>query len=187
MIIGWALVNNSIENGVFEFSSEKVAHFKQEQLLPENARVGLGLQICVDQEYQGKDLIQVIYSSFENSVADSYDFIEASVRKGNPAGHAATTRIGFQLIYEDNLRYYKIKETPSKGDTDEPVLLTINGETIRVRLGKLGDEKGLYQLNSKWIVDAITNPTKGFLTSLYTEEEFKKIIALHDIVIAETV
>lgn len=51
-----------------------------------DAKVGLASQWCVDKDFQGQGLIQKIYNYFEMIIAGKYDFIEASIRKNNPAG-----------------------------------------------------------------------------------------------------
>ena len=188
MIIGWSLVNNSVDNPVLQFSKAKVDFFKDENLIPTKSRVGLALQWCVDKKYQGKGLIQNIYLLFEALLKEKYDIIEASVRKNNPAGNAATTKLGMQTIFEDDLRIYKIKEITSTSNENKiQKLISIDNRPILIRLGKVGDEIELFELNKKWVIDDTIDNSKGFLTSLYQPEDFKKIIEWNDIVIAETI
>lgn len=184
MIIGWSLVNSCIQNSVYEFSKAKVEFFKTEKLIPENAEVGLALQWCVDENFQGMGLIQNIYSAFEYHVKDKYEYIEASVRKNNPAGNAATTKLRMQTIYEDDLRFYKIKKI-DKLIKPTPSLFDLNKQSINIRLAKKGDEQQLFELNKRWIIDG-TDTNKGFLTSLYQPNEFRQIIECNEIIIAET-
>lgn len=185
MIIGWSLINSCIENPVLQFSKDKVEEFKSANLIPINSKVGLALQWCIDKEFQGIGLIQSIYSYFEILVSQKYDMIEASVRKNNPAGNAATSKLGMQLIYEDDLRYYKIKSTNKltldKGNERE---IIFSDKKIAIRLGKEGDETGLYELNKKWIIKDNEDKSNGFLTSLYEKEHFAKIIKQQEIVVA---
>ena len=182
MIIGWVLVNNSVDNPVLQFSKAKVEFFKTRKIIPENSKVGLALQICVDREYQGMGIIQKAYSYFETMLKNKYDIIEASVRINNPAGNGATTKIGMTTIFEDDLRIYKVKETASH-EINEQEKIKVNDKSILIRFGKVGDEKQLYELNLKWIItDTANNNLKGFLTSLYQPEEFRKIIECNDIV-----
>ena len=149
-------------------------------------RIGLALQWCVDKEYQGKGLIQKIYLHFQTLIKDKYDIIEASVRKNNPAGNAATTKLGMTTIFEDDLRVYKIKETRIAADKINEELINIGDKFILIRSGKVGDENELFELNKKWLIDNTDDNSKGFLTSLYQPEEFRLIIESRDIVIAET-
>lgn len=185
MIVGWVLVNNLIQNPVLQFSKDKVGYFKSQNLILNSATVGLALQICIDQEYQGLGVIQKAFSFFESMVSSKYDIIEASVKKDNPAGNAATTKLNMIQIFEDDLRVYKIKST-SRSETNPSKVFNINNKSLFFRNGKFGDETELFELNNKWLINNVSNISKGFLTSLYSPDEFRKIISCGDIVIAET-
>jgi len=187
MIIGWSLVNNSVLNEVFEFSKQKVNFFKNNGIIEPNVNVALGLQWLIDNPYQGKGVIQKLYFHLEALMKNKYDIVEASVRKNNPAGNAATDKIGMIKIFEDELRVYKIRviDNPSnklKGTT----VYDIEGIPVAIRTAEIGDEEQLHQLNKLWTKEVIGDDTsKGFLTSLYSTEEFRKIISVGEIAVAE--
>ncbi|MEI6053640.1 MAG: hypothetical protein WCQ44_13125, partial [Opitutaceae bacterium] len=167
MIIGWGLLNNSIENQVLQFSRDKVDYFKQEKLIPENAKVGLALQLCLDTDFQGNGIIQKVYSYLETLTNDRFDVIEASVRKNNLAGIAITQNLRFNTILEDNIRFYKVKETNSQTVNKTIEELIFGDKSIVIRKGKIGDEIQLFELNKKWLDVNSDDNSKGFLTSLY--------------------
>lgn len=187
MIIGWSLINNCVYNEVFAFSKQKVDFFKEKKLINPFSKVALGLQWLVDSEYQGKGIIQKLYFHLEALVGDKYDIVEASVRKNNPAGNASTDKIGMIKIFEDELRVYKIKVIGKS--LNIPIgnsVYDIGGIPLLIRTAEIGDEEQLHQLNKSWTKEAIGDDTsKGFLTSLYSAEEFRKIISVGEIVIAE--
>jgi hypothetical protein len=57
--------------------------------------------------------------------------------------------------------------------------------TINVRVAEIKDINQLVNLNKSWVKTALENNLKnGFLTSLYTEQEFEKIISEKEIVVA---
>jgi len=187
MIIGWGLLNNSIENQVLQFSRDKVDYFKQEKLIPENAKVGLALQLCLDTDFQGNGIIQKVYSYLETLTNDRFDVIEASVRKNNPAGIAITQNLRFETILEDNIRIYKIKKTNNTTTNKAKVELKFGDQWIVIRKGEIGDEIELFELNKKWLDINSDDNSKGFLTSLYQPEDYKIIIESNDIVVAELI
>jgi hypothetical protein len=57
---------------------------------------------------------------------------------------------------------------------------------VTIRQAKPGDEIGLHELNQRWTKEFIGHDkSRGFLTSLYTCNEFRQIIDMREIVVAE--
>lgn len=92
------------------------------------------------------------------------------------------------MISEDQLRYYFSRPIKSLSTEVQQIIMEIrnNSKPIKIIVGIKNDVAELHELNKKWMKETRKeNLSKGFLTTLYTEEQFKKIIALNELVVAE--
>lgn len=187
MIIGWSLINSVIKTNLFCDLQEQILKFKHANLLNPNHRVALG-QKFLDDKYRGKGIVERMTLLQDNLVSNKYDIYMATVKKDNKPSEFFFKKNSFVLFFEDDVRYYFSKPICHCEILTDNVTITVDHSDLNVliRPAEGGDEFELHELNRKWLKESRLNDlSKGFLTTLYSPEQFKKIINVQEIVVAE--
>lgn len=188
MIIGWSLINSVIQTPLYEDMQNKITEFKKNGFLNPESKLAIG-QKFLEYPYRGNGIVERMTELQDNLVAHKYDVYMATVKCDNKPSEFFLKKNSFHLFHQDDLRMYFWKSiTPH--DIPAQNVITINKHTdikkIRIRPGEAGDEIYLNELNKKWVKEALNGDfTKGFLTSLYSTEQFRQIIEKNEIVVAE--
>lgn len=188
MLIGWSLINTCIRTPHYLKMQEQIKYLKEQELLPKKSRIALG-QKFLEAPYRGKGIVELLTEIQDNLVSQKYDIYLATVQVTNKPSEFFLKKNSFQLIHQDENRYYFSKAI-KKIDTPLKQTVTIDVEEqkfeVLIRPGEAGDEILLHELNRKWLKEAVRNDlSRGFLTSLYSPEEFRQIIDAKEIVVAE--
>lgn len=169
---------------------EQIEFLKTKKLLPLHSKIALG-QKFLEAPYRGKGIVELLTEIQDNLVAGKFDIYLATVQISNKPSEFFFKKNSFQLIHQDEIRYYFSKSIKkSEASVRKGVTIEVEGLNVEVliRPGEAGDEILLYELNKKWLKETRgTDLSKGFLTSLYSPEEFNKIIALKEIAVAEVI
>lgn len=188
MIIGWSLINSCISTPHYLKMQEQIKYLKEQELLPKKSRIALG-QKFLEAPYRGKGIVELLTEIQDNLIFHKYDIYLATVQVINKPSEFFFKKNSFQLIHQDEIRYFFSKAI-KKTDTTMTQTVTIDVEEqkseVLIRPGEAGDEILLHELNKKWLKESRGKDlSKGFLTSIYTPEEFRKIIDAKEIVVAE--
>ena len=184
-IVGWALVNSQLKTALYYRTQEKIASLRAAGLLPAAARVCVG-QICLDSSHRGKGLMPWVYGQLYRQLAERYDLYFATILRSNLPSLRYHVREGYTLVAEDAEKQYFTDDIPHKAAM-LPSSATIP-VPYRVRQGQPTDAAHLHALNQRWSRAALGDDLAGgFLTTVYSEEEFRAIIAVNEIAIIETV
>jgi len=188
MIIGWALLNTKVQTSLHLALKNKITTFEKEGILGKDSRIAFG-QMLLENFYRGTSIAEKMLSLRDALVCNKYDLYMATVRKGNKPSEMFFRKNAFKLFYEDDDRFYFLKPiAKTKHDMVKKFSIEIQGNVVEVNIrpGQIGDECELHELNKKWLRDARGNDlSKGFLTSLYSPEDFRMIIDAKEIVVAE--
>lgn len=108
MIIGWTLVNSCIETSHSLKMKEMIIFLKNKNLIPANLKVALG-QKFLDYDYRGQGIMDLATAIQEEITSSKYDIYLATVQKTNKPSEFFLKKNSFQLIYEDDTRFYFTK------------------------------------------------------------------------------
>lgn len=188
LIIGWSLINSAIHTPLWGEMQKKITDFKKSGLLNPDCKIAIG-QKFIEPTYRGNGIVERMTEIQDNLVAHKYDIYMATVKCDNKPSEFFFKKNSFHLFHQDDLRLYFSKAI-TQHNTPEQSVITINGNNgikkIRIRPGEAGDEIYLNELNKKWVKEALNGDfTKGFLTSLYSTDQFRMIIEKEEIVVAE--
>ena len=188
MIIGWSLINSTIHTKLYLELQERIKFFKEANLLNPEHKVALG-QKFLDYKYRGKGIVEKMTSLQDNLAAGKYDIYMATVKKDNKPSEFFFKKNSFVLFFEDDVRYFFSKLIrPSEKAIQQSISIIVEDIPVNVliRPAEGGDEFELHEQNKKWLKEArVTDMSKGFLTTLYSTEQFRKIIDNSEIVVAE--
>ncbi|MDB5025410.1 MAG: hypothetical protein JWP78_3165 [Mucilaginibacter sp.] len=185
MLIGWSLINSSIKTPHFLKMQKMILLFKEQGLIPINAKVALG-QKYLDYEYRGKGIMDLATIIQEELTFSNFEIYLSTVQKFNKRSEFFFKKNSFQQIYQDNVRYYLTKAIVKRGISVYQSLLIGNGSSatkVMIRPGEAGDEFQLHELNKKRLKENLTDLSQGFLTSLYTASDFRQMINLQEIIV----
>lgn len=169
---------------------EQIEFLKIHKLLPERSKIALG-QKFLEAPFRGRGIVELLTEIQDNLVTGKFDIYLATVQATNKPSEFFFKKNSLQLIHQDEIRYYFSKSI-KKSELPLRKVVTIESGDLNVRVltrpGEAGDEILLHELNKKWLKEARgADLPKGFLTSLYSPEEFKKIIDLKEIAVAEVI
>lgn len=185
MIVGWTLVNSCIQTSHSLKMEEMISFFKEKNLIPANSRVALG-QKFLDYDYRGQGIMDLATTIQEEITSSKFDIYLSTVQKTNKPSELFFKKNSFQLIYEDDIRFYFTKPVIKKNiPLVQELQIEINNvKTLAtIRPSEIGDEIQLHDLNKKWLKENRQGDlSKGFLYMLYSPQDFLKMINLKEII-----
>ena len=182
-LVGWALVNARIKTPLYARTYAKIAELQAAGAIPAAARVCVG-QKCLDDCCRGLGLIEAATLQLHRQVAARFDVYFATVLRANLRSLSYHERAYIQVA-EDDEKVYFIRhisaDAPGPAEASLPVAYAI-------RPGRLADCADLRALNLKWArATRGDNLADGFLTTLYSADDFQTIIAANEIAVIEQV
>ena len=127
-----------------------------------------------------------VYGQLYRQVADRYDLYFATILRSNLPSLRYHVREGYTLVAEDADKQYFINDILKKAAA-LPAADTVPSSYC-VRPARPSDAPGLHALNQRWSRAALGDQlADGFLTTLYSEDDFQIIIATNEIAVIEQV
>lgn len=105
-VIGYYLLNNFCETPKFCEGIKVINEMKSKGIIDNNIKVGIGAQIVVDKEHQGKGLSGKLLSFLCDTVKHKYDLLYSSLSKFNEKGYSVHTKAGWKILYESENCHY---------------------------------------------------------------------------------
>jgi len=103
-IAGYYLVNNYSIDGILIRHQKMVDDLIAKSLIPINSKVGLGVQVLIDLNYQGIGLMDKMLHYLINLMAHKYEFLFSTISKENQKSLSAHIRSNWRVVDEiDNI------------------------------------------------------------------------------------
>ena len=99
-IIGYYLLNNYCPTPKRQEGLDVISKMKSEGIIDNSVRVGIGAQVVVDKNHQGKGISRQLLEVLCETVKPKYDLLYSSLSKLHPKGYAVHTKEGWQVLYE---------------------------------------------------------------------------------------
>jgi hypothetical protein len=190
MLIGWSLINSVVQTEHYLLMQDRIKDFKQIGFFDMGQRIAIG-QKFIEPDYRGKGIVESMTVMLDCAVSSKFDVYMATVKKENRRSEFFSKKNSYELFFEDEKRLYFRKDIGSSSPIMESSILLENSDDkveIVVRPGEQGDEFALHQLNRAWTYDSrVEDASQGFLTSLYSPDDFRLIIDAGEIVVAEVI
>lgn len=185
-LVGWALVNARIKTPLYARTYAKITELQAAGAIPAAARVCVG-QKCLDDCCRGLGLIEAATLQLHRQVAARFDVYFATVLRANLRSLRSLRyhERAYIQVAEDDEKVYFIRHISA--DAPGPAEASLPA-AYAVRPGRLADCADLRALNLKWArATRGDNLADGFLTTLYSEDDFQTIIAANEIAVIEQV
>lgn len=105
-IVGYYLLNNYRYTKKREEGLNVIKEMKTLGIIKENVRVGIGAQVVVSREHQGKGLSRKLLEGLCNAVNQKYDLLYSSLSKNNSKGYTVHTNEGWEILFESDNSFY---------------------------------------------------------------------------------
>jgi|688.fasta_scaffold27290_2 hypothetical protein len=184
-LIGWCLLNSSINNSHYNLINNKIDSFKSLGLIPLDNRVVIGQKFILH-NYRGKGLIQIASDLLELNNASKYDMYLATAKTNNQKSINFLNRHGYIKIYEDQERFYYMKQFIFSVKYINSIQIQYEDEHVfLIRKAEYSDLIEVNKIMSLNNYNNIPDLSYGFLTNTYTVAELELITSKNELMIIE--
>lgn len=104
-IVGYQLISNTSGGSIINIHGDLIEAITNKGLIPSGSRIGLGVQICIDSDYQGTGLRTKILQLLRQLANERYEYLFSTVGKENERSARAHKADGWEIIWDTATHY----------------------------------------------------------------------------------
>lgn len=105
-LIAYMLTANNANLNILKTHKEEVEKLKNNLVINKNAKVAIGIQTAVEEDYHGSGLIVAIRNEFRKMMSNKFQYFFTTISKNNQRSFASATKYGWKKVGEDEHHYF---------------------------------------------------------------------------------
>lgn len=104
-VIGYYLIGKKSDNLLLQYQKEMVESLVERHKIP-NCAIGFGAQAIIERQYRGMNLLSLMLEKLLELLNNKYQMLFSSVTKINANALSAHLKGGYQILDEDDTKYF---------------------------------------------------------------------------------